>query len=167
MIGPNFKVNSQELKQPLLQLNPYLVDLALLSADVVRSNTTMTALDDLKATLESGGKYSFSMLLRVDDSAGEGMQLDLHGGTVTVSELWAIAEFFDLGLGHVVPDIDALTDLASIDSFAGGKGFVRITGFLVVNAAGTLIPRVAQASHSSGSLTVKAGSPRTLQEVSS
>jgi hypothetical protein len=92
------------------------------------------------------------------------VKADLNGGSATVSLIRAQCEFKDLGYAGL-KQITALNTLASIDSLAGGDGTVEIKGSLVASADGTIIPRVAQNSHSSGSLTVYEVSSIQLQEI--
>jgi hypothetical protein len=91
------KANPQELKRPLLMLQ-YALAPILMTADVVRSNTTMTALTDLSVDVENGKKYSIVIILHVNDSTSqEGIKVDLAGGTATVSLIRARYEFKDNG----------------------------------------------------------------------
>lgn len=140
-----------------------------MTANVVRSNTTMTALAELSRSVLNGRRYDFDVILRVADSAavagaGEGIKVDLNGGTATVTDFWATFEIKDWGFSTIKHGT-ALADVASIDAVGGGDGLVQINGSFTATADGTFIPRVAQTSHTSGSITVLEGSSISLQEA--
>jgi len=165
---PDFTVPLTEIKKPLSELGPFLVESARLSdsADVTVTGTTLTALSGLSKDLIASKNYSFEILLFAEDG-GEGVKVDLHGGSATMTEIRALVEFIDDGPAGV-GRIEALTDVASLESFATAsgtrRGVVRIKGSMTVNAGGTFIPRAAQYSHTSHSLTVKKLSDISIQE---
>lgn len=132
---------------------------ARLTADVTNATATMANLSDLSVTLVAGKKYVGRIVLKCNNSvAAEGIQLDFNGGTATTTNFWAAAN-------QAVGGTNVAGTLIST-SLAGVINFTTITGetlivaaiSLVCNAGGTFIPRVAENSHSSGTLTAELGS---------
>jgi hypothetical protein len=135
----------------------------VVESDLPRNSTVFLAVTDLEVPVENGKRYLFEITLRVNDDHAEGVKFDLNGGTATVSSMWATYIGFDNAL-TMIKHSAALNTVANADQFAG-DGLVKITGTLVASSAGTFVPRFAQKTHTSGSLTILAGSSLTLLEV--
>jgi hypothetical protein len=70
-------------------------------------------------------------------------------------------------IGSVTPGTVASTSLAGVINYTviTGTDYVVLTGFLKVNAAGTLILRAAENSTALGTLTIGAGSWLALRDT--
>lgn len=156
--------SAQEIIHPFLLLQGY-INGVVLKADFVNSTDDLESLTDLTETVEIGKTYCFQIWLRVNDSNGEGLQVDLNGGSATVSSIWVTYEIKDVSFSFL-KHAAALDALASMVSLEGGHGLVEVRGSFTASANGTFIPRVAQAAHDAGSLTVLRGSSMILREIS-
>ena len=126
-------------------------------ADVTNATTTMSNLTALSLTLEAAIKYSFKLILFVNESVpAEGLKIDFDGGDATMTNFRAHGLFYDVDLLLSVQTALLATDMAQA-SFIG-DGLIEVSGSFEVNAAGTFIPRYAQNSHTSGLATVRRGS---------
>jgi hypothetical protein len=155
------KADPQGLKRPLMMLQ-YALAPSRMSADVVRSDTILTPLTELSRNVEDGKHYTFKITLHVNSDMAEGIQVDLNGGSATVSHLRAAFEFNSNSF-DVLDYTNALSDVASSDIFAG-EGVVKISGGFTTSSDGTFIPRFAQKTHSSGTLTAWRESSMLVQE---
>ena len=130
-----------------------------LAADFTNATATMANLTGLTQTLKASRKYGWTLDLSVTDSqAAEGLKIDFDGGAATATDFGATCTVVDSvptllkhqGTTALATDVDVAT--------ATGLTSVRCFGSFEVNAAGTLIPRAAQNSHASGTLTIDRGS---------
>jgi hypothetical protein len=156
MSWPNTSVHPSLVLRPLSEY-PAALSPRIQKADLANSTNVMAALDDLQCDLENGKDYYFDLVLRVADSNMEGLSIDFNGGTATVSYFWASALGWALE-PSMARHSAALATALSYQSLDGGDGLIMVRCFLTASANGTFIPRFAQASHSSGSITVKKGS---------
>lgn len=113
------------------------------------ANATMTNIGDLAITVKAGRRYSFRIVLRVEDeTAIDGLKFDFDGGSATMSSIWISYVLYDsTGLLGGVQDSTALATDATYTTVTG-KAKLEIEGCMVVNAAGTVIPRFAKNSGS-------------------
>ncbi len=128
------------------------------------TNATSTigsgVLSDLTVELSAGQKVSGHMVLFANNStAGEGIKIDLGGGTAT----WTSIQFGLAGTpcgGTVgVVTSTAIATALTITTVSTSDAAYTIAFAGVVNAAGTLIPRAAEnSSHTSGTVTVQINS---------
>ena len=131
---------------------------AVLTADVTNDTATMANLTGLSKPVLSGRKYTFKLVLILNESTDvDGAKVDFDGGTATATYFKWAATAFDsttfIGLAHgatLAADFTALT--------LNGDGQIVIEGHFVPSASGTFIPRFAQAAHSTGTLTAYRGS---------
>jgi hypothetical protein len=121
-------------------------------------------LSDLTWTVVNGTVYGFTILLRITDPAGEGMQIDLAGGTVTITDCWISYYGFDNAPGTMMAHPTSLATVVAVDQFAG-PALIEIKGSFAATNSGTLIPRFAQKNHSAGTLTVLKGSSIVVREL--
>jgi hypothetical protein len=136
-----------------------------LSTDFTNSTATMENLTGLSVTLLAGRSYTFRLSLMFSDSvAGEGAKFDFDGGTATATAFKARCTITDSALLLSATSTALATDFAV--ATATGDAGIECSGSFVVNAAGTFIPRAAQNSHSTGTLTVEDGSHWWVHDTS-
>lgn len=134
-----------------------------LTADVTNATTTFASLTDLSVTLGAAGTYVGTMKIYCNNStAAEGIKIDFSGGGATMTSFKATAA--DVFGGTNVLGTGQTTSLAGVLSFSTitGETEISVDITLVVNAGGTLIPRIAENSHAAGTLTVELGSNLVL-----
>jgi hypothetical protein len=133
-------------------------------ANAVSSNT-LTAIDTpvmgtqhgLTKNVLVGVVYSFSILLFITATAGEGLQFDLNGGSAGVTWFKAKALGYDGSSQALISPMltSKSTAFGPQDTFSG---WVEIECSFQPSGNGTFIPRIAQTAHSSGSVQVLKGS---------
>ena len=97
------------------------------------------------------------MVLFFSDSvAGEGAKFDFDGGAATATNFVSNCQMLDVALLLSAESTAIATDFAAATTT--GASALKCSGSFEVNAAGTFIPRAAQNSHATGTLTVKRGS---------
>ena len=118
-------------------------------------------LADLTVTLEAARNYTGRMVIYASDStAADGIKFDFNGGTATMTSFEAYA----MTSASTPPTIGALesTSLAGVINWTStgitGNVLYVFEISMVVNAAGTFIPRFAQDAHTVGTATVLLGS---------
>lgn len=125
--------------------------------DFTNATATMANLTNTSQTLISGRKYSGKLCMFISNStAAEGAQFDLNGGTAGFSSVeFGIAGNL-LGATVTVPSSTALGTAVAITVLAGTTDvYVEVPFSGVCNGSGTLLPRAAEASHATGTLTVR------------
>lgn len=139
--------------------------LARQTADATNATTTFASLTDLSVSVLAGRKYIGKLILKVANStATEGIKIDLAGGTVTATSIWAAASS-PVG-GTTVLGTAISTSLAGVINYTTitGATIIEVNISMVVNAAGTFIPRIAENTTAIGTLTVSAGSYLILDD---
>jgi hypothetical protein len=123
-----------------------------LASDATNNTATMSNLADLSMTLLAGKKYTGKLVIYFADSvAAEGAKFDFDGGSATMTTirghgiLTDTTQLLSQQVSALATDFDAPT--------VTGDAMLVVEFSLVVNAAGTFIPRFAQSSHTSGTLT--------------
>jgi len=137
-----------------------------LTASVTNATATMANLADLTQTLGAGLKYTGRLVIKCNNStAAEGIQVDFNGGTATMTSFFATA-FVAVSSGTDTAGTVISTSLAGVINWTTitGETVIEILISFVVNATGTFIPRAAENSHATGTLTAELGSYLTLQE---
>lgn len=141
---------------------------ARLTANATNATATMSNLTDLSMTLIAGRKYTGRLVVFANNStAAEGLQFDFNGGSATFTSI-------EFGFAATPPG-SGLT-LGTLTSTAAGTAVTATTATTadavytieftcVCNAAGTIIPRFAEVSHTSGTATVKLGSNFWLEDM--
>jgi hypothetical protein len=142
---------------------------SVLRARVTGAATNATAtkanLTDLTVTVLSGRKYTGRLVLFVKNSTqAEGLQIDFGGGACTfTSAQFGIASAPGATVGTATST--AATTAVTLTDMGGTADVVVTVEFeAVINAGGTLIPRVAEVSHTSGTVTVEIGSYLRLED---
>jgi hypothetical protein len=135
------------------------------TGDVTNATATMANITGLSATLIAGRKYCGRVVLFASDStAADGLQFDFDGGTVTATSFVAGIAGTPIGATTGVVYSTALaTDLTNTVVSTGDVCYV-IEFEIVVNAAGTFIPRFSQVAHTTGTATVRLGSYMNLRD---
>jgi len=136
---------------------------AALAANFTNATATM-ANTNISLTVIAGRAYRIEGMLQVSNStAGDGVQLDFNGGSATATTFFAAAT----AVGTVVSGTLSSTTLAGVINFTSitGTDYIAINGYILVNAGGTLILRAAENTHTTGTLTLGAGSWITLSDT--
>lgn len=134
------------------------------AADLTNATATLTNITGLSAPLIAGRFYFVRMVVKcVNSVAAEGMQFDFGGGTATATLFWVGAGIFASGGTDVIGSniSTSLTGAITFSTFTG-ESVILFEGYIQCNAAGTLIPRFAENSHTTGTATVRAGTCMTL-----
>jgi hypothetical protein len=141
--------------------------LARLTADVTNATTALANLSDLTRTLQAGRKYTGRLVLCINGAAtADGFKLDLNGGSATMTSVefgFASALAATVGMRTSTALATAVTLTALGDT---NEVWIEIPLTLVVNGAGTLIPRIGKNSNAGGFLlTVRTGSYVWLEDT--
>ena len=132
----------------------------------VTSSTTLAGITGLSVNVEAGVTYKFEANIWVSPSASGGTKIGMNGGTAT-----ATAVIFE---SLLTEDTSTFTVISSIrytalnngNTAVGGTGYCyRITGSIVVNAAGTFFPSFAQAVSNGTPSSVLVGSTFQIWQV--
>jgi hypothetical protein len=137
------------------------------TADVTNATTTFSNITDLSVTLIAGRKYSGRLVIKCSDStAADGIKFDFGGGSATMTSFAAGITANIQGATLGVTDSSALATAFTATAMNGtGNHWIVIEFALVCNAAGTLIPRFAQNSHSTGTATLSANSKMIVKDM--
>jgi hypothetical protein len=143
----------------------YLWDSRVSGSNVTSSSITPANITGLSATVAAGRTYTGEIVLYYNQSvSADGFRFDLDGGTATATNFRSTAVISDsvssrfLGMNTAIA-----TDYT--DTTTTGNAQVRISFTCTVNAAGTLIPRVALEAFSTGVGTVYVGSYMTVKDM--
>lgn len=133
------------------------------TADQTNATTTMQT-STCSVTVVSGKKYSFQCELFLSDSvAVDGAKMDFNGGAATATNFRAQVTAFDTAL-NLSSQVTALATASSASTFTGAGAF-EVHGTFEPSANGTFIPRFAQVSHSTGTLTLARGSNCIFRDI--
>jgi len=133
--------------------------LARVTADVTNATATMSNLSDLSITVVAGRKYFGKVCLFANDSVNvDGLAFDLGGGSATFTSIEFGLAAQPLGSTTGTVTSTAATTALTLTAVSTSDACYEITVGFVVNAAGTVIPRFAQNSHSTGTATVRLNS---------
>jgi hypothetical protein len=134
-----------------------------LTSDVTNATAAFANLTGLTITgLAAGRKYFGRLVLKCNNSvAAEGIQLDFNGGTATMTSFWAVASVSAGGatvLGTVIST--SLAGVLNLTTITGETLIVIDFSFVVNSVAGgtTIIPRFAENSSTTGTVTAELGS---------
>jgi len=145
-------------------------DSIVTTTDVTNATTTFAAITGLTSTVVNARKYRFEMDVWASESqAAEGAKLDFNGGSATMTSFIASCHLIN-AVGATLTQTNATTvALATSINIAAftdtNMHRYHCTGAFVPSAAGTFIPRQAQNSHTSGTLTVKVGSYLSIWDM--
>jgi hypothetical protein len=129
------------------------------SANVTNATATMANITDLTVTLQAGRKYAgqYSFIAK-NSTAAEGLQFDLAGGAATFTSIEFMFRCTPPGV-TLGTTVSAAAGTALTATTATATDVVYTIYFnCVCNAAGTLIPRFAEVSHTTGTATILLGS---------
>lgn len=129
------------------------------------ATATMSNLTDLSLSVLAGRKYTGRLVLFCKNStASEGFQVDFNGGSATVTSVqFGIATAPGATIGTATSQ--AIGTAVTLTAMGSTNDLVLTIEFeIVVNAAGTLIPRFAEVSHTTGTATVEIGSSFWLED---
>jgi hypothetical protein len=130
------------------------------------SDINAASITGLTATLEASGIYGFRAVCFITCAAAGGYYFDFNGGTATATTFRADGISFDQGTLRSQVQVTALS--SAIYNTAGSAIApikMVVDGTIVVNGAGTLIPRFAQASSSGTPSVVTIGSRMTAWKI--
>lgn len=115
-------------------------------------------------TVTSGRKYTGTCELFLSDSvAVDGAQIDFNGGTATATDFRAQITAFDTAL-NLSTQTTTLAGTGSASTFTGAGAF-EIHFTFEPSSSGTFLPRFAQVSHTTGTLTLTRGSNCRVREM--
>lgn len=134
-----------------------------LAANFTTAGTAMLSIGFPTVNLKAGRSYAFEVVLIGNDAtAAQGVQMDMNGGTATVTSFVAQALIHDT----ILQASEQSASLANaFNAATWGTGQVSLKGTLVVNVAGTLIPRAAKNSAGAATLTLLAGSYMIIADI--
>ena len=136
------------------------------AGDVTNATAVMADIAGLSANLVAGRKYIGVMVLKCSESvAAEGIKVDFDGGTATMTSFAAGA---GLLAGGITVTVTAVSSALATDfdwSTITGETWLTFRLTMVVNAAGTFIPRFCQSVDAGATLTVSLGSYLHLEET--
>jgi hypothetical protein len=129
------------------------------ASNATNATATMSNLTDLTLTLEASGKYrgTFSFLAK-NSTAGEGIAIDFNGGAATVTSVQFGFTCTPPGVTLGTTNSAALATAITATTATTTDVWYTVNFIVTVNAAGTIIPRFSEVSHTSGTATVEAGS---------
>lgn len=128
------------------------------------TGTTMANLADLTVNVTAGQKVSGTMRIFANNSTGaEGIKFDLGGGTATFTSIEFGFTAAPSGATVGTRSSTAYQTAVTCSAVATSDACFHIAYAGVVNAAGTIIPRFAENSTSSGTATVQINSVLTLE----
>lgn len=148
-------------------LNNFGILRAIVTSDFISTAAGMTAVTGMTVTVEAGTLYHFECDLQLtggDDeaTASRGIDFDFDGGTATIT---AVSYGYDRITGTTSNSVQEVTSLATdiTDSITGTKRRYWISGYINVNAAGTIVMRIkpnvgSGPSNGAADPTVHAGS---------
>lgn len=136
------------------------------SSVVNNATATMSNITDLSMTVQSGRKYSGTYsFVAVNSTAAEGIQFDFNGGSATVTSIQFMFVATPPGVTLGTTQSAAIGTALTATTATTTNVVYTVYFDVVVNAGGTLIPRFAEVSHTSGTASVKAGSSSDINDL--
>lgn len=137
----------------------FIEQIAYVASDVTyNNNNTLASLTDLTMNVVAGGVYRVEMCLVGTRVSATGMKLDFNGGSATVTAFRGL-----------LVAATASTNTASISTQLNPAVATDwchfFTGMLIVNAAGTFIPRTSQFTATADDTIVRTGSHLKLKRI--
>lgn len=127
-----------------------------LAADQTNATDTLAS-TTISTSVVTGRKYTFKAIFYLADSvAAEGAKLDFDGGTATATSFRVHCTGFDSALVLSSQSSALATDFTI--ATLTGDGVVECHGSLETSSTGTFLPRFAQNTHATGTLTLYRGS---------
>jgi hypothetical protein len=158
------EVPPNEVIGPLQEFQQEVEDATVpvaLSGNVGNTTNVLATIGDFTRPVRAGVVYVFRIILRIADANGEGIRLDLDGGTAPMDWMWATYVGFDNALS-IAQQVEALDTVVDSDGFTGK---IQIDGAFEPSDDGTFAPRFSQKAHSVGNVTVSRGSSVLVQEA--
>jgi hypothetical protein len=135
------------------------------TSNASNATATMSNLSDLTINLAAGMKYFGTLTLFANNStAAEGLQFDFNGGSATMTSFEAGFSAQPIGVTLGTLTSTSLSTALTATTATTADSVYTIEFTMVVNAAGTFIPRYAEVSHTLGTATVKLGSNIIIQQ---
>jgi hypothetical protein len=137
------------------------------TGDLTNATASMSNITGISSTLIAGRKYVGRLTVKCTNStAAEGIQFDFNGGTATMTSFYAAGGVLASG-GTDTVGTNISTSLSGPISFSvlTGETVLIIEISMVVNAAGTFIPRFAENTSATGTATVRLGTFQWLQDT--
>lgn len=135
---------------------------------VTNNSITPTNITGLSATLIAGRAYSGVLTLKVSNTvAVDGLRLDFDGGTATMTlfEAGVTSAGLPAATFSVTQSSALATDIIATTMTDTNTKWIEINFGMVVNAAGTFIPRIALEALSTGVISVHPGSWMLLEDT--
>lgn len=145
-------------------------DTRVTTTDYTNATTGFTAITGLTATVVSARKYRFEAVLFASESvAAEGGKIDFNGGGAAMTSFIVTCQLTN-AVGAILTQTAAtavaLATPMNIASFTDTNMHqYTCHGGFVPSSNGTFIPRAAQNSHTSGTLTIKVNSTLSVWDV--
>jgi hypothetical protein len=170
MVSLGNVTNTSDANKPVSTAQQTALDLkltgtaAVLTSNATNATTTLNNLSGLSVNVTSGRKYYFVLTLMLANSvAAEGLKVDLNGGAATMTIVRAAVEGQDTTL-TIMTQVSALNTVITAATFTG-DGVILIRGYLNPSSTSTFIPRFAENTHVTGTLTAYTGSSLVLTEI--
>jgi hypothetical protein len=130
------------------------------------SSTSFSSITGLSQTMLAGRTYKFKLTLFTTSNAAGGIKFDFNGGTATVTSIIAEGYIKQAGV-DVSPGTSRVTALATTfcNVTAVTAGTVIVEGYIIVNAAGTFVPRFAQNASNGIASSVLIGSSMIVEDI--
>jgi hypothetical protein len=136
------------------------------SSPVTNITATPAAITGLSSTLAAGRKYAGTItLIAKNSTAAEGLQFDFNGGSATFTNVQFLFTATPIGSTLGVTTSSAIGTALTATTATTTDIAYTIYFTCVVNAAGTVIPRFAEVSHTSGTATIGLGSSMILNDI--
>lgn len=137
---------------------------ARLGSNATNNTTTMANITDLTRRVKAGRKYKFELVIPfVNSTAAEGAKFDFDGGAATMTSFRGHALVFDSALLLSTQVSAIATDITV--AVATGDAVLIVKGSFVCNAGGTIIPRFAENTTATGTLTAYLGATFSLYDM--
>jgi hypothetical protein len=104
------------------------------------------------------------VLFALDSTGADGLKFDFNGGNATMTSFQATAEETPVGATLGTTNSTSLAGVINDTVVSTGDAVYAFAVTLVCNAGGTIIPRFAQNSHTTGTATVRLGSYFLLED---
>ncbi len=146
---------------------PVLPRQTRLTTSPTNNTATFANLTSLSASLVTGHNYAGRLVIKCSESqAAEGVKFDFGGGSATFSSFISASRLWTGGTTVVGTEVGAaITDPINYTTITGTT-FIVIEFAGVCSGTGTFIPRFAQDSHTSGTVTASANSFMSINETS-
>lgn len=130
------------------------------------TNTTLATVTGLSVALEASKRYRFQADLYISADTTGGHKYAIAGATLTATSVVYQVESFDNGSpgAHRITSRQTALGGAGVGQAGQASYFTRITGEIVVNAAGDLVVQFAQ-NASNGTSSVLVGSTLVIAEI--